>query len=522
MTESKDFSAEAGSAKVVGTVSSADIAEPVAPPLGMRAMGPRITFHFVGEWDAETSYVLYDVVRVNGTSYIGNKININKGINPETDNNVHWVKWNDPNAQVELLQQTVNAFDGRITEAETEAMNAAADAAEAKKASADNATAISSESTRAKAAEAANADAINAESARAKAAESTNAAAIEAEAARVTVQKQMDGIKNAKFLVFSDDSANSTDGETVWDYMKIILNNPDLDMTVKTAPENVGWSNKNATNLNANEFVKQVSALINDRDSYDFVILNFGWYDIKNKNHSGNYETLGRQIVNTVKELYQNAVTVVNPVSNNYCYNYNRDMQLEFYALNYGMVRSQVPIRIVPWYLAFNANQLADNHYSGSDANPYRLNSGGTESIGALIKEALFGNMHGFLRGSRYMLSNYVSNYFTANFSEFMFDPITMTCKLTAGTLTAKQEITHSPNDIILGKAEAGYFNVNDDTILAACIQNTQNEPLKGFLVLLANNNVVFRMASSSTTISNNAILRLLPTGAFIPAVSKN
>lgn len=175
MAESKDFSAEAGSAKVIGTVSSSDIAEPVAPPLGLRAMGPRITFHFVGEWDAETSYVLYDVVRgVDGTSYIANKINIAKGVNPENDNEAHWVKWNDPNAQVELLQQTVNGFAGRITEVETEAANAANAAADAKAASASNAAAIAAEATRAKAAEAANADAIEA-----------NADAIEANTAAI-------------------------------------------------------------------------------------------------------------------------------------------------------------------------------------------------------------------------------------------------------------------------------------------------------------------------------------------------
>ena len=131
MAESKDFSAEAGTAKVSGTVSSTDIAEPVAPPMGLRAIGPRITFHFVGEWDVNTSYVLYDVVRVNGTSYIANKITIAKGVNPETDNNVHWVRWNDPNAQVELLQQTVNGFDGRITAAQgvADAAKGVADAA---------------------------------------------------------------------------------------------------------------------------------------------------------------------------------------------------------------------------------------------------------------------------------------------------------------------------------------------------------------------------------------------------------
>lgn len=197
MAESKNFSAEAGSAKVVGTVSSADIAEPVAPPMGLRAMGPRITFHFVGEWDAETSYVLYDVVRVNGTSYIANKISIAKGINPETDNEVHWVKWNDPNAQVELLQQTVNGFDARITAAETEATNAAADATEAKNASADNTAAISAETTRATAAEEANANAISAEATRAKAAEAANAAAIKTEVAAIAPKfKIEDFIKN--------------------------------------------------------------------------------------------------------------------------------------------------------------------------------------------------------------------------------------------------------------------------------------------------------------------------------------
>lgn len=196
MTESKDFSAEAGSAKVVGTVSSTDIAEPVAPPLGMRALGPRITFHFVGEWNAETSYVLYDVVRVNGTSYIGNKINIAKGINPETDNNVHWVKWNDPNAQVELLQQTVNGFDGRITEVETEAAAAAADATAAKAASANNATAIAAEATRAKAAETANAAAIEAEVTRAQAAEGANSAELVAlKAIAVTATSETDAAK---------------------------------------------------------------------------------------------------------------------------------------------------------------------------------------------------------------------------------------------------------------------------------------------------------------------------------------
>lgn len=240
MTESKDFSAEAGSAKVVGTVSSTDIAEPVAPPMGLRAMGPRITFHFVGEWDAETSYVIYDVVRVNGTSYIGNKINIAKGINPETDNEVHWVKWNDPNAQVELLQQTVNAFDGRINEAEADATAATADAAAAKKASADNAAAINAEASRAQAAEAANAAAISAEATRAKAAEAANSTAIEKNSAGISrIETVTDNATNITIPVF----INKYDTfETVFERMQKIAKykQPNfnlicyLDGTIKT------------------------------------------------------------------------------------------------------------------------------------------------------------------------------------------------------------------------------------------------------------------------------------------------
>ena len=208
MSESKDFSAEAGSAKVTGTISSTDIAEPLAPPLGMRAVGPRITFHFAGEWDTETSYVLYDVVRVSGTSYIANKPSIAKGVNPETDNEIHWVKWNDPNAQLELLQQVVNGFDARITEAETDTVAAAATATEAKKASADNVIAINAEATRAKAAESANKSAIESEATRAKAAENANKSAIAAANAKI------DNFESAKNIMLAfGDSFGDEDGE---------------------------------------------------------------------------------------------------------------------------------------------------------------------------------------------------------------------------------------------------------------------------------------------------------------------
>ena len=88
---------------------------PVLPlpdtPQGVMAVGPRVTFRFVQEYDQENSYDYYDVVNVDGTSYIA--INNVPANTPITDAD-YWVKWNDPNAQFALLQGTVNQFETRL------------------------------------------------------------------------------------------------------------------------------------------------------------------------------------------------------------------------------------------------------------------------------------------------------------------------------------------------------------------------------------------------------------------------
>ena len=330
MAESKDFSAEAGTAKVVGTVSSTDIAEPVTPPTGLRAVGPRITFHFAGEWNAETSYVLYDVVRVNGTSYIANKVSIAKGVDPETDNNVHWVKWNDPNSQVELLQQTVNGFDVRITGVETEAATAAADAAAAKTASAanaaaiseeaarakeaegvnaaaieTNATAISAEVTRAKAAEAANtaaietnATAISAEVTRAKAAEAANTAAIETEEMRA---KKEHDFKNFKAVAFGDSLTYGTGASTTW--CKILEEM--TGSTVKNySKEGQGFVNTVA----GKKFVDQINDAPQD-PSVDYVFIIGGYNDYAQSD--ANISAQVKSCVSAAKTKFTNAIVYV-------------------------------------------------------------------------------------------------------------------------------------------------------------------------------------------------------------------
>lgn len=89
---------------------------PVLPlpdtPQGVMAVGPRVTFHFVQNYNKANSYDYYDVVNIDGTSYIA--IQNVPANTPITDTD-YWVKWNDPNAQFALLQTTVQEFDGRLT-----------------------------------------------------------------------------------------------------------------------------------------------------------------------------------------------------------------------------------------------------------------------------------------------------------------------------------------------------------------------------------------------------------------------
>ena len=89
---------------------------PVLPlpdtPQGVMAVGPRVTFHFVQDYNQANSYDYYDVVNVDGTSYIA--IQDVPANTPVTDTG-YWVLWNDPNAQFAQLQGTVESFDNRIT-----------------------------------------------------------------------------------------------------------------------------------------------------------------------------------------------------------------------------------------------------------------------------------------------------------------------------------------------------------------------------------------------------------------------
>ena len=82
-------------------------------PQGLMVIGPQVTLHFVEEeWNQANSYDYYDVVQVDGTSYIAVQ---DVPANTEITNTEYWAKWNDPNAQVELMQDTIAQYNSRLS-----------------------------------------------------------------------------------------------------------------------------------------------------------------------------------------------------------------------------------------------------------------------------------------------------------------------------------------------------------------------------------------------------------------------
>lgn len=97
-------------------------------PQGVMALGPRVTLNFITSgYNPANSYDYYDVVNVDGTSYIATQ---DVPANTPIANTDYWVKWNDPNAQFALLQSTVQTFDSRITNNETQIEQNATDISE--------------------------------------------------------------------------------------------------------------------------------------------------------------------------------------------------------------------------------------------------------------------------------------------------------------------------------------------------------------------------------------------------------
>ena len=112
--EERDLMLECAFKKVKSALTDGLPAFPEVPPQATKAFGPRLTPHFITEpWSSENTYQYFDVVLVDGTSYIAHKQVIPTGV--EITDTEYWAEWAQPNAQYNELLDTVNTFDGRIT-----------------------------------------------------------------------------------------------------------------------------------------------------------------------------------------------------------------------------------------------------------------------------------------------------------------------------------------------------------------------------------------------------------------------
>lgn len=114
MANVSNFSAVTPGAAVNGTLTDKEVVAPIAPPDGLRADGPRVTFHFAGTWDAGNTYVYYDVVKDNsGASWICKYPQVPKGT--PLEEGAYWTRWADPNIEIEDMYRTIQLYNERIS-----------------------------------------------------------------------------------------------------------------------------------------------------------------------------------------------------------------------------------------------------------------------------------------------------------------------------------------------------------------------------------------------------------------------
>lgn len=119
MANVSNFSAVTPGAAVSGTLTDKEVVAPIAPPDGLRADGPRVTFHFAGTWDAGNTYVYYDVVKDNsGASWICKYPQVPKGT--PLEEGAYWTRWADPNIEIEDMYRTIQLYNTRISKNETD------------------------------------------------------------------------------------------------------------------------------------------------------------------------------------------------------------------------------------------------------------------------------------------------------------------------------------------------------------------------------------------------------------------
>lgn len=435
------------------------------------------------EWSAGRVFDPLTIVTYLGNSYTSKK-RVPADIGSPMDNPAYWALTGSYNAQIEEYRQAAEQAREDSIEAKTEASEASKNADDAKKLANDAKNYADDSFVKA---------------------------------------TQVGGYKNAVVEVFTDNKPFPSDGVDAFTYLRDSCFQGGWNMAVHNAGSS-GWVHNGENNMDARAYIESVCDGMTEahRESVTLCILSFGFYDIRpvgSVTRNGDYETAGRNIVNVARNYFKNSEIIVLPCITP-CYGYDRSAQLNIYMLNYGMVRSQVPVKMIPWYDAFSVNKLQTNHFAdGSASDPVTLNAGGASVVGAMIKCAIIGADNAYRRATRTNLANYIdSTKLNMRASELFMDWEHLYCNVTQGWFTP---VTTISNNDVVGNSTAKQWLSSYDVILGSLyINNSTSNQLIGFLVYTSSGNILYRAldGKSPETLISGRTYRLSSGMPWAPA----
>lgn len=332
----------------------------------------------------------------------------------------------------------------------------------------------------------------------------------------VTALTGINGFEYAKVEIFHDDTTVRLNANT-WDYLG---NTIFKHWTMRTHNAGqAGWTRVNSDGLDAYSYLAdevQNDAVLTQeyRESVNIVILQFGFYDMYGTytQTTTDFETRGRQIVNRARNYFPKAVVCVYPLTDK-CFGTSRADQLNFYQLEYGMIRSQVPIYMTPWEVALICNKMQVNHYQDStNPNPEVMDSGGTNTIAAMIKNSLFGGT--WTRETRKAITNAANGTWTS--VEFFLDNSLIRVSTTAGRFVPNTTIQ---DDDVIGSIQTKMFVPTDmPQVIGLFMYNGASSfQIMGYAVLFTDGRIQYRCTDGKNpeNLISGRTYRYMPAGYY-------
>ena len=321
MANVSNFSAVTPGAAVSGTLTDKEVVAPIAPPDGLRADGPRVTFHFAGTWDAGNTYVYYDVVKDNsGASWICKYPQVPKGT--PLEEGAYWTRWADPNIEIEEMRQTIQLYNARISKNATDIAKNATDIAKNASNISQNATDIAKNAS--------NISQNTTDIAKNATDIAKNASNISQNAAKIH------NLENPIMVVYGDSWSDFTETELNWSNL--------VAKQLGCARKNYSKSGATITNIGEStiktltqEVNESITELSNVSDLVKYVFILMGVNDATHNASLSNILTVLAQQTTIIRNTFPNAL--ISFSFNFPCYNQSKYMPYVNYFKNFAFNR---------------------------------------------------------------------------------------------------------------------------------------------------------------------------------------